>query len=444
MVSSIVSSYQAANVAFSAVPDAHTCGGKADGGYTFCAPKRGGGDFFIGLDKSSAPENDLPAIKALFKSPACNPAPASMPPGGSMPAGSRVYVVNSCLPAFVREWAGRGADGVGQNCYGAALFAAGYERMKGRYADPEEAAYYLKRDYSPAPCMSKRAMGNIVIYSRSKSPFDAGEHAAFELPGGLVFHKGGWKANYPYEIVLLHGAMKAILAHYLPTGDERFGPGPDPSDYEGFSPRCYSQKSALMKRKTSSTRQDRMWFLPLMEHYSQGLRTAAGFVWGEFAKNRMSLLSVENMWRVLRAFSNRLGNADAQRALLSLDDGVAEAYLELKSLSWQHGAMAGTYAPISARRRGADLEKLYREHYMRFDAEFSRETMLYLKLLRVPVAFRAAVQKSFEKRLREYDPAAFASSDGARGIPYMDELIKVIRGIVKNWKPPAEAVLTSN
>ena len=41
---------------------------------------------------------------------------------------------------------------------------------------------------------------------------------------------------------------------------------------------------------------------------------------------------VENMNRLRQAFSEHVGNADPLTVLLSIDDGIAERYLELHSL----------------------------------------------------------------------------------------------------------------
>ena len=430
----------AATTAVLAAADADViCGQDPRASYAFCAPKKAGGDFYIGIVPNDLrhPSNDLPFIKGLFGTPACRPEPtAASPDGAPFAPGVRAYRVSSCLTRFVFDNAAKEATRIGPNCYGTALGAAGYERLRDRYVDTAEFEYYLRRDFTPASCASAHPFGTVVVYDRRPSAFDAGDHAAFELPGGLVLHKGAWKTNYPWEIVAMNGAMQAILAHYVPTGNERFEPKPDPADYEGYATACYAQKSGLRSRATSSTKRDRAWFRPLMDYYARRLGAASQLAWGEFRAKRVDLLTVENMNRIRREFSERVGNADPVKVLLSIDDGIAESYLELHSLGWQYSAMADIYAPVSDRHRKEELEELYRMHYVTFDRNFEEELALYFGLLGVPQASREAVRKDFIARLKKYDPVKYAPSDGAEGIPYLEELTKAIQAIVKSWKPP--------
>lgn len=434
----------AAKIAVSATEEAHVCGKGASNDYTFCAPKQAGKDFYVGVhrDAGAGGANDILLIKSLFGTPACRPkTTAGAPAGKAMPEGARIYLVNSCLSGFLLDHAVKAASQIGPNCYGTALSAAGYDRpgydrLRDRYVDGAEFVYYLKRDFKETACSTSHSYGNVVVYDRRPSPFDHGAHAALELPGQLVFHKGDWMTNYPYEIVAMDGAMQAIYSHYVPRGNERFEPPPDPADYEGYKATCYAEKSGLISRTTSSTKRDRAWFLPLMEFYAKRLREASKFAWGEFKDKRVDLLMVENMWRVLREFEGRIGSSDQINVLLGIDDAVSEAYLEMASLRSQYQAMAGVYAPIGGRHAKEELEELYREHYMTFDRRFEEELAMHLELLKVPAASRKAVVKAFTAQLKKFDPVKFAASDGSEGIPYMEELTKAIRSVVKSWKPP--------
>ena len=415
------------------------CGRDTSSSYTFCAPRKAGGDFYIGIVSgfSTSKGNDIPLIKGLFGTPACRPEAVTQPPAGTpMPKDARAYKVSTCVSRFVDDHATKEATRVGPNCYGTALAAVGYEKARDRYVDGEEFVYYLTRDFRQIPCASSGPYGNIVVYDRRSTSFDHGAHAAYELPGQLVLHKGDWKTNYPWEIVAMNGAMQAILSHYVPTGNDRFDPPPDPADYEGYNTACYTQKGGLHTQPTSSTQRDSSWFLPLMDYYARRLSDASKLAWGEFKSKRVDLLTIENMWRVLREFSGRPGGVST-KALLGISSGIAETYLELKSLDDQYQAMAGIYAPISDRHRKEELEELYRMHYVTIDQDFDRELNLYFGLLGVPQASRAAVRNDFLARLKRDDPVKHASSDGAEGFPYLEELTRSIRAIVKNWKPPA-------
>ena len=133
------------------------CGQDKSGAYTFCAPKKAGGDFFVAVHpkKGGGGINDLPSIKALFGTASCSPVKAKGPTAGmQVPEGSRVYGVKSCVSNFVVDHAFKEATVVGPNCYGTALAAAGYEQARGRYVDRPEFEYYLRRDFSQTECAS--------------------------------------------------------------------------------------------------------------------------------------------------------------------------------------------------------------------------------------------------------------------------------------------------
>ena len=70
----------AATTAVLAAADADvSCGQDPRASYAFCAPKKAGGDFYIGIVPNDLrpPSNDLPFIKGLFGTPACRPEPAA-------------------------------------------------------------------------------------------------------------------------------------------------------------------------------------------------------------------------------------------------------------------------------------------------------------------------------------------------------------------------------
>ena len=401
--------------------------------YTFCAPKKPGGDFYIALppDPTSKLSHDVVQIQTWFKKKGSGPKQVEVPPTAiDVPDHSRVYQVTDLLPAIV---ANKNAtfDKVGPNCYHAALAAAGYSHLGERYVDAKEFGYYLTRDWAPIWCGAANRYGYIVIYNDTTSAdYDVGDHAAFSLLGALVFQKGGWAKNYPYEVVTIDGAMRAIDKYWVPRGEERFTGRPK-RDYDKFIRRCYRKRTRPLQRTTSSKPKDRNWYLPLFKYYSHRVKRASRLKWSEFRHRRIDLLTVENMNRILDHFSERVGNMNPKNVLLSIDDDVAQAYLELYSLSWQYDAMVKTYVPLQKGQERRQLEEIYRKQYVRFDRDFYQELRLHLKLRGVPQKHWRAVEQRVVAKIRTYNPADYAKYNGAKGIPYFDILDEAIKAVTK-------------
>lgn len=411
--------------------------------YTFCAPQRAGGDFYIavGADSNLSPSADVQNIQTWMRNPQKAPEFAAAPPEGlALAPGARLYRVNALLPPFVVEKQGTSESIVGSNCYQGAFSSDGCDDCRGRYLHTEEVSYRLKRDYVAWACSVPAAYGAIAIYDRGPMPYDAGEHAAYVLLGGpqdkLVFQKGGWPAYYPYEIAPMREAMAASLSHWKPDPKDRFGT-PRPPSSDGYEVMCYRRNPTPPARAQASTAQDLQWFLPLFEYYGQRLRKAETLSWGDFQKGRIDLLTIENVWRILADFRKRIGMFDMNNVLLGLDDRVAEGYLRLESLDWQYQAMVEAYDPIKEWSAARQLEELYRQHYVTIDGAFREELGRILSLWKVPDGVRDDIAAEFVKRIQAIDPVPFAQSNGAQGIPYFDLLIGAVQVKIPGWRPPA-------
>lgn len=422
--------------------------------FTFCAPAAGA-DFYLAIAPAAdhPQREDAARINAwfgreCFTSDDEHSAPRlveTAPAGTNIPKGFRIYNVTAFLPKVVTEKNGTYGDAVGPNCYDTALRAEGYS-VGERHVTPDEFRYYLKRDFEPISCNAKNLGGAIAVYDQSLFSFGAGWHAAYILIGGkLVFHKGGWQSYYPYEVVPIGGAMKAIEKEWQPL-PAYLSDGPEINPITGreFTHACYDKKSPAPVETEPSTERDlkergrdRKWFLKFFNYYSGLLKGVSKFEWGDFRKNRIDLLTMENMWRVLGEFSERVGNINVIDKLLSLDNRVAESYYELYSLDWQYQAMVETYDRIREGSSEAQLARLYKDHYVTFGKDFYDELGLVLELWEVPDGSRGKVTEDFKAKLESYDYTKYAQSNGGQGIPYFDLLDATVRSVVSDWQRPA-------
>lgn len=393
--------------------------------YTFCAPDDAMGDYYIAIPEDRSQQNDVSRIRSWFGTQSGTPQLINEPPAGvDAFAHSRVYRVTDLIPKIVATRNGTRDDVVGPNCYQTALTAAGYTGFQGRYVHTEEFRYYLKRDYSQVYC-PKAQFGALIVYDTSLISFDAGDHAAFHLLGSLIFQKGGWQNYYPYETSTVENAMQDVDSYWRPAPEDRFGgpqtSGLNPADYDHM---CYEKRTSPLERDTSSTVRDREWFLPLFQYYSDRLAEISSYTWSDFKQRRIALLTIENMWRVLRDFGERVGNFNTHEVLLTIDDNIVQEYLKLESLSWQYDVMSQTYDQI---RNRWQLEELYRQRYVVFDEDFYTELRLYLELMKVPESKWTNIIKKVEERIRSYDPVQFAATGGTAGIPYLDIVKEVVQ-----------------
>jgi hypothetical protein len=388
--------------------------------YSFCAPQASG-DYYIAIPQNSPSQNDQTRIRSWFNNYAATAVPVSQPPQEfSSIQGYRFYNVTSFLSAFILSRNGTRDDVVGPNCYQAVLTSAGYAGFYGRHVSPDEFEYYLKRDYLPVYC-GKIKYGALIVYDAYPTTYDAGDHAAFHLLGGLVFQKGGWEHYYPYENTTIEEAMNSIGSYWRPAPEDRFGNPTWPGASVKWQHLCYEKRPEPLERTTSSTARDRNWFLPLIEYYTKRLENVSNFSWNDFKQNRIDLLTIENMWHLQAEFNERVGNFNPLEVLLSIDDNIAEAHFKLHSLSWQYQAMVDTYYPIKTRWH---YEALYREHYVNFNDDFYEELKLYLELLNAPKSKWDEIIADVVAKIKTYDPVQLANTSGA--VPYFSILEKAI------------------
>ncbi len=406
-------------VAFQAPPN-YICTSNIE--YAFCAPKASG-DYYIAIPKNYPAQQDITKIHSWFEN--LNAFPTFIPHtppefNASNNYNYRFYNVTSLLPLFIQNKNGTRDDVVGPNCFQTVLASSGYNSLWGRHVSPDEFKYYLKRDYIPVYC-KKAKFGALIVYDTSSLMYDAGDHAAFHILGGIVFQKGGWENYYPYENTTIENAMNTLGSHWRPPPEDRFLNPTWPGANMKWVHVCYEKRHQSIERETSSTPQDRNWFLPLFQYYINRLKRVSNFTWSTFKQNRIDLLTIENMWKILSDFRDRIGNVNPTDVLLKIDDNIAESYLELDSLSWQYQAMVDTYYPIKTKWH---LEDLYRERYVNFNEDFYEELRLYLKLLNAPKENWDKIIAKVESEIKKYDPVSLAGT-GER-IPYFSILQKAI------------------
>lgn len=390
--------------------------------YTFCAPQALG-DYYVAIPNNSPLQNDISRIRSLFSNQGFTPQPINDPPYGiGAFENSRVYRVTDFLPNIVVTRNGTRDNGIGPNCYQAALVAAGFGDLYGRYVNTAEVEYLLHIYFKQKYC-GKREDGDLLIYDTSK-PYEnnAGDHMAIRIGDtNLVFQKTCFQYYCNYVITTEDTAMQAVESDFRPDPEDRFG-GP-PAPWPNYEYTCYEKGDAPLERSTSSTKKDREWFLPLMQYYSKRLQEISKYRWSDFKTHRIDLLTIENMWGALHDFRERVGSIDPIHVLMTIDDNIAREYLKLDSLSWQYDAMTQTYDP---RKYSWQMEELYKIHYVTFDDNFNEELKLYLKLLAVPEAKWGTITTKFVEKIKSYDPVSFAQSGGAQGIHYLEILKEVI------------------
>lgn len=392
----------------------------SNGQYSFCAPQ-GSGDYYMAIPQGVPPQNDQNNIRSWFDNYSATAAPVPQPPHGfAGTQGYRFYNVTPFLPPIIQSRNGTRDDVVGPNCFQAALTAAGYTGFYGRHVSPDEFRYYLKRDFVPVYC-GKIGARALIVYDTYLSTYDAGDHAAYHILGGLVFQKGGWENYYPYENTTIDGAMNAVGSHWRPAPEDRFGNPTWPGANLKWQHLCYKSRLQPLERTTSSTPRDRNWFLPLIQYYIKRLEKISNLTWSNFKQNRIDLLTIENMWRLQAEFNDRVGNVNPSETLLSIDDDIIEPYLKLDSLSWQYQAMVDTYYPIKTPWHREDL---YREHYVNFNDDFYEELKLYLELLNAPKTKWDEIIADVVAEIKTYDPVQLANTNGR--IPYFSILEKAI------------------
>jgi hypothetical protein len=291
----------------------------------------------------------------------------------------------------------------------------------------------LRREFIPvAGPLGFASAAEAMRTGRIIQAVDPGVHGAINLVAGMVFQKGCFGDHCGYRIVEAGKAMSSIELKPRrsfdppdePERDENYAytvyvpAGGDPAGRFGFNEDLSRRMSA---------------YVPLMRHYVERFRRVKDKAWGDFKDNRIDLLSIENVWHILRDMDGVMkAEPNPMNALLKIDPAVAELYLEFVSLKWQYQAMVDRFAAFSdtwtTDRVERELRDLYRNHYIHADTgDFRDEIFAHLEMRGVDRARWDDIAAGVIAKVKEYDPVIFAPSDGAKGIPF-DDILDAILG----------------
>lgn len=254
---------------------------------------------------------------------------------------------------------------------------------------------------------------------------DPGVHGAVTLIAGMVFQKGCFGRHCAYRIVPADRAMSSIE-----LGQPRpFEPRQEPDKDENFTGRTYvrTERDSRENFGFNEELSGRLSaYVVLIGHYIDRIRAIKDRTWGDFKDNRIDLLSVENLWRLLTELQDAMRvEPNPINALLRIDPEIAESILELTSLKWQYQAMVDAFAAFSNRwttdRINKELAELYRGHYIHPDGDdFRREIEAHLAMRGVSTDRWDAIAARVIGEVKTYNPVDFAQSNGGRGIPFGD------------------------
>jgi len=137
----------------------------------------------FGAPPSAAPAPLQPSARAEVEFAAANP-------------GARLFSVNAFLPANVRELFNRDPNFGGPNCFNAAFTAAGLmDPARLRHVGNHEADQLLAMYFKKVPAGALKP-GDVLV-------LNDGDHGAYYLGGGLVFHKKSYLKQHSYRIARL-------------------------------------------------------------------------------------------------------------------------------------------------------------------------------------------------------------------------------------------------
>jgi hypothetical protein len=367
--------------------------------------------FYVGVDAKSDKSSDQKRIHGVLGFASHEPLPVGLlvHAGGKV----RLYGVSEYMPDIVRAKYGKKEERVGPNCIQAALVADGYKKFAGRYVSFPEFDYYLRRDYEEVPAGEMMTSGALVVYGSGS--LRSAEHVAYLTFGAHVFQKGGWLRIFPYEIVPLEDALDRMESHSVPKREDRFKRH-HKRDYSGYTSRLYRKRASRATKRKPMTKKDKQYFLPLFKYYIQRFRGVMGLTF-KIRDKRLDLTTVKNIKRVLAEFAKHHGSSTTK--LLSINEGLAEMYHELKSLSINHDGMLDVFDPINGDRPSV-WERQYREvytnHYLNIDAHFHKELWVQLKARGItsPAIYKH-VLKRFEDAVAGLDIERLAKSKGGYG-----------------------------
>lgn len=467
----------------------HTCT-PVQAGVKFCYPDENGGPFFIAIDPgiSKGELGDRKIIvdrfKKLLKWPASR---VSKGPEG-VPAHWRTYNVTQNIPGYIQKWLWRQMPNHGPNCYQAALCSAGFDYLCGRYVDGSEVEFILSMFYEPAPDEACRnQFGSLAVYTerlgfglaemnddtaqfaphhapisadkghslifglfsyvaqkaKQHLPyFDSGTHISFTLMGEHIFHKlspdagDGHKINHINEVG--HELDETAIAQMIRNREEAGEIHSYREKKHAYYYDCYrpKAKTAPPKGRIGWQVEERNKYIKLFDYYSQMILNVAkaGNGAGRFEKHRLSLITIENLWKILSDFRDKIGSQP--RASLSQDWELAKAYFTAYSLSWQYQYMSDRFYQLKPLSADSQLKELYSKHYLKTsDPRLIKEIHFYLHLKKVPqkhwIKITRAVLAELLRREDELksDPdlyRRFYNSNGGVKIDYFEALQKAI------------------
>ena len=123
--------------------------------------------------------------------------------------GAAIVSLNAFLPAGAAALFNREPNFGGPNCFNAAFTAAGMMAPdKLRHVGNHEADQLLSMYYKSVPASDLRP-GDIVV-------FNDGDHGAYHLGGGLIFHKKSYLKYHIYRITRLDKAYDADPFEWTP------------------------------------------------------------------------------------------------------------------------------------------------------------------------------------------------------------------------------------
>lgn len=268
-----------------------------------------------------------------------------------------------------------------------------------------------------------------------------GVHAAVVLLGGTVFQRGGWHDDHTNMVVPAAVAMSSIE----PISDDPFYPAKRARD-DKYTSRVIRQipESELKERMRGQVIDQELTAavgkcLLLLEYYSRRMQAVANAK-GTFSKNRLNLLTMENVWNILSKLEEKIRSSfrGTARSLLRLRDDVAQEFLRFRSLKWQYNAMVQRYSTLS-RAAGRSkkiryMQDLYREHYIDPDSDaFAKEINAHLRMRRVESQKFPAIRAYAIKRIKEQATEAhlleYAKSNGSKGINFFKILEEAIEEV---------------
>lgn len=404
----------------------------------------------------------------------------------------RVYDITNTIPNIILNRLWRGSPYPGPNCYQAALCASGFRHVCDRYVDSKEAAYLLRNFFKPvanAECETKQGSINVfyehigmmfapiektfaevldpkkrglrhafiptkqeAAYNKDKrekkimfgmAGYDTGTHMAISVGGGLVYHKLSYHWNDLYRIDPITKAMEQVWnAAY--THMDPFEARLEKELKKRYTMNCYrlSKNPATLYNFSGASiweNPKRSYYLYLFRSYSTMISEIEksltdesrklGILSERFDKERLSLLSIENIWRLLAEFNKDIGYVKNQ--ILDGDPELAIAYYTLESYRWEYQAMSDTYYRITERDDiDKKLRSLYEKHYLKFDFKFKKEILAHLKARGIEQGADGARYKKIITavlmKLKKYNPLDYYKSNGSKGIPFYEILEEAI------------------